>query len=80
MYTGGRAAAGGNILTIRGYGLKIESDAAHELQTGVFFQPASGVPPKAEIIAVNEPKTLKVVVPSTLTAGTEYHLRIFTMG
>ncbi|MDR2434701.1 MAG: DUF4469 domain-containing protein, partial [Treponema sp.] len=40
---------------------------------------ASGVPPKAEIIAVNEPKTLKVVVPATLTAGKEYNLRIFTM-
>ncbi|MDR2433739.1 MAG: DUF4469 domain-containing protein [Treponema sp.] len=74
------AATIGNILTIHGYGLKIESDEAHQLQTGVFFQPASGVPPKAEIIAVNEPKTLKVVVPATLTAGKEYNLRIFTMG
>jgi hypothetical protein len=69
----------GNILTIHGYGLKIESDEAHQLQMGVFFQPASGVPPKVEIIAVNEPKTLKVVVPAALTPGTEYYLRIFTM-
>jgi hypothetical protein len=69
----------GNILTIRGSGLKIESDKEHEQQTGVFFQSASGVPSKAEIIAVNEPRTLKIVVPAGLTAGTEYNLRIFTM-
>jgi hypothetical protein len=68
----------GNLLTIHGYGLKIESDEAHALQTGVFFQPASGVPPKAEILAVNENRTLKVIVPA-LTAGAEYSLRIFTM-
>ncbi|MDR1575797.1 MAG: DUF4469 domain-containing protein [Treponema sp.] len=69
----------GNVLTIRGYGLKIESDAAHEAQMGVFFQPSSGLPLKAEVVPVNEPKTLKVIVPATLTAGTEYFLRIFTM-
>jgi hypothetical protein len=68
----------GNLLTIHGYGLKIESDEVHQLQMGVFFQPSSGVPPKAEIIAVNENRTLKVIVPA-LTAGTDYTLRIFTM-
>jgi hypothetical protein len=73
------AATIGNILTIRGSGLKIESDKEHEQQMGLFFQPSSGLPLKAEVIAVNEPKTLKVVVPASLTAGTEYYLRIFTM-
>jgi hypothetical protein len=69
----------GNLLTIHGYGLKIEGDEAHQAQMGVFFVPPSGLPLKTELIAVNEPKTLKIVVPSTLTAGTQYTLRIFTM-
>ena len=68
----------GNLLTIHGYGLKIEHDEDHPTQTGLFFVPASGVPPKAEIIAVNENRTLKVIVPATLVPGTEYALRIFT--
>jgi hypothetical protein len=68
----------GNFLTIRGYGLKIESDEAHETGCGLFFQGPSGLPVKTELIAINEPRTLKVVVPA-LTAGTDYYLRIFTM-
>ncbi|MDR0600388.1 MAG: DUF4469 domain-containing protein, partial [Treponema sp.] len=68
----------GNLLTIRGYGLKIEGDEAHRDQVGLFFQAGDGDPVKAEIVAVNENRTLKVVVPA-LAAGTEYHLRIFTM-
>ena len=67
----------GNLLTIHGYGLKIEHDEDHPTQTGVFFQGASGPPPKAEIIAVNESRTLKIIVPA-LTPGAEYTLRIFT--
>ncbi|MDR0583325.1 MAG: DUF4469 domain-containing protein [Treponema sp.] len=69
----------GNLLTIRGYGLKIEGDEAHKAQMGLFFQPASGVPPKAEIIAVNENRTLKVIVPPGLTPGASYTLWIFAM-
>jgi hypothetical protein len=69
----------GNFLTIHGYGLKIESDKDHELQMGLFFQGPSGtIPVKTELVAINEPRTLKVVVPA-LTAGTEYNLRLFTM-
>jgi hypothetical protein len=69
----------GNLLTIHGLGLKIEGDEAHKDQMGVFFVPPSGLPLKAEIIAVNEHRTLKLITPPTLTAGTEYTLRIFTM-
>jgi hypothetical protein len=71
-----KVATIGNLLTIRGYGLKIEGDADHPA-VGLFFQPASGLPVKAEIIAVNESRTLKIIVPA-LTAGTDYHLRLFT--
>ena len=69
----------GNLLTIRGYGLKTEGDGARKARTGLFFQPASGVPPGAEIIAVNENRTLKVIVPPGLTPSASYTLRIFTM-
>ncbi|MHC6204483.1 DUF4469 domain-containing protein [Breznakiellaceae bacterium SP9] len=69
-----------NLLTIRGYGLKIGSDAAHEVQMGVFFDPSDGSQAlKAEIIAVNENRTLKIIAPPTLTAGTVYTLHILTM-
>jgi hypothetical protein len=69
----------GNILTIRGYGLKIEADADHQSQTGLYFKPASGIPVKAALIPVNEPKTLKAIAPANLTAGTSYTLYIATM-
>ena len=44
---------------------------------GLFFQPASGLPIKAEIIVVNEHCTLKVIVPA-LSAGVNYYLRLYT--
>jgi hypothetical protein len=72
------AATIGNILTIHGTGLKIESDAEHAEQAGVFFVPKPGVPIKAKVIAVNEPKTLKVLVPSELEGGTAYQIAVET--
>ncbi|MDR0638572.1 MAG: DUF4469 domain-containing protein [Spirochaetaceae bacterium] len=69
-----------NILTIRGYGLKIDSDAAHEGDVGLTFESDDPAVPsvKAEVIAVNEPKTLKVVVPEELSAPKSYYLKIVT--
>jgi hypothetical protein len=66
----------GNILTIHGYGLKLEAPAG--FSPGVFFKPAAGVPVEAAIIAVNEPKTLKIVVPAGLTDGAAYNLAVQT--
>jgi hypothetical protein len=52
------------ILTIHGHGLKIESDAAHAAAVGLFFIGATGTDSsKVESVAVNENKTLKVIVP-----------------
>jgi hypothetical protein len=67
----------GNLLTIHGFGLKIETDAAHKDAVGLFFEPESGSPVKTEIIAVNEPRTLKVIVPA-LEAGKQHALRVLT--
>jgi hypothetical protein len=69
----------GNLLTIRGYGLKIEGDEANSTDTGLYFEPeGDGQPIKAVIIAVNEPRTLKVVVPQYLSSGTKYRLKLIT--
>lgn len=68
----------GNLLTIRGFGLKLENDAAHQDEVGLFFVDASGGKVKAAIVAVNEPRMLKVIVPAGLSAGTDYHLLIVT--
>ena len=69
-----------NIITIHGYGLKIESDEAHKDEVGLFFVNPSGDPLLAKVLAVNEPKTLKAVVPPGLTVGTAYTLRVVTQG
>ncbi|MDR1324418.1 MAG: DUF4469 domain-containing protein [Treponema sp.] len=68
----------GNLLTIRGYGLKIEAEAAYEAQAGFFFDDGENPPVKAEILAVNEPRTLKVIVPASLTTGKDYALKVLT--
>jgi hypothetical protein len=68
----------GNLLDIRGYGLKIEGDDEHKDEVGLFFDDGAGNLVKAEIIAVNEPRTLKTIVPATLGAGGEYTLKIVT--
>jgi hypothetical protein len=68
----------GNLLTIRGYGLKIEEDQEHAGQAGLFFDDGMHPVVKAEIIAVNEPKTLKVIVPAGLSVGMDYTLKVVT--
>jgi hypothetical protein len=68
----------GNLLTIHGFGLKIEGDDVHKDEIGLFFEPVdSVVAVKTEIIAVNEPRTLKVIVPA-LEAGKAYILKVVT--
>jgi hypothetical protein len=72
-------ATWGNILTIRGFGLKIDGDEAHQDEVGLFFistvHERQNV--KAEAIAVNEPRTIKVIVPPAL-AGVPYTIKIVT--
>jgi len=68
----------GNLLAVHGYGLKIDGDEAHKDAVGLYFEPEEGgTAVKAEIIAVNEPKTLKVIVPA-LEAGKAYTLKTVT--
>ena len=46
----------------------------------MFFKPPDGIPIKASIIAVNEPKTLKIIVPPNLEVGTAYTVYVVTQG
>jgi hypothetical protein len=52
-------------------------DDGHKDEVGLFFD-GMGSPVKAEIVAVNEPKTLKVIIPAGLAIRTEYTLKIVT--
>jgi hypothetical protein len=68
----------GSLLTVRGVGLKIEGDALHKTQVGLWFDDKHTPPVKAEAVAVNEPRMVKVVVPTTLYSEGEYYLKIVT--
>ncbi|MDR0475214.1 MAG: DUF4469 domain-containing protein [Treponema sp.] len=75
------AATRGNLLTIHGFGLKIEGDEGHRDSVGLYFEPeGGGAAVKAEIIAVNEPRTLKVIAPLALEEGKKYVLKAVTQG
>jgi hypothetical protein len=67
----------GNIIDIRGSGLKIMGDEEHADEVGLFFQSETSDPIRATIIPVNEPKMLKVLVPM-LTPGQDYVITIRT--
>ena len=75
----GQKMTKGNILTIQGHGLRIDSDKEHQKEAGLFFTSPAGTSIKASIIPVNEPRKLKVLVPTELKAGTSYTLTIGTM-
>jgi hypothetical protein len=68
----------GNLLRLHGYGLKIKADAEHQKEAGLWFDDGVNAPVKAGLIAVNEPRTLTVIVPAGLTAGTDYTLKVLT--
>ncbi|MDR0639883.1 MAG: DUF4469 domain-containing protein [Spirochaetaceae bacterium] len=67
----------GNLLDIRGYGLKIAADAADAPQAGLFFDDGETALVKA-VLAINEPRTLKAVVSASLTPGKAYTLKVVT--
>jgi hypothetical protein len=68
----------GSFITVRGLGLKIEADAAHAEAAGLYFEGEDGARVKAARPAVNEPRTLKTLVPALLQPGKAYSLVIVT--
>ncbi|MDR2683505.1 MAG: DUF4469 domain-containing protein, partial [Dysgonamonadaceae bacterium] len=71
----------GHILSVYGYGLKIEADAEHAGQAGAFLvhvESGQEIPVKA--VALNEPRRLKLllpdVFPGSLPAGEEAAYRL----
>jgi len=74
------AATIGGFITVRGLALKIEADEARRDESGLYFDDGSGAPIKAEMLAINQPHTLKAVVPAGLSPGTAYALLVRTQG
>jgi len=70
----------GNLITIRGWGLKIDGTEDNHDTIGLYFVPVAGggQSPKAEIIAVNEPKTLKAIVPTGFNSTYPHRIKIVT--
>jgi hypothetical protein len=69
----------GNIIAVRGSGLKVDGDEAHKGQIGVFFEALStGKRYKAAALPVNEPRRLKILVPQDILKGKEYRLVVVT--
>jgi hypothetical protein len=68
----------GGLIAVHGYGLKVEGDDEHADRLGIFFEDPNGIRTKTEIVAVNEPKTLKLIVPATLTLDVDYYLVVVT--
>jgi len=82
-YTGltDQVITAGNLITIRGWGLKIEGEKANQDAIGVYFVTATENTDqilKAQIIAVNEPRTLKVIVPREIDTGHPFNIKIVT--
>jgi len=75
-----KTATIGKLLTIHGYGLKIESDGQHKDEVGLYFEKPDTHMIKADNIAINEPRTLRVVVPTSLVPGERYQLHLVTQG
>ncbi|MHC6204322.1 DUF4469 domain-containing protein [Breznakiellaceae bacterium SP9] len=67
-----------NLLSIHGYGLKIDGDEAHRDDIGLFFTTAEGERKAAKALAVNENRTLKIIAPMDLVPGNEYQLLLVT--
>jgi len=74
------AATIGGFITIRGLALKIEADAARRDESGLYFDDGHTAPIKAEMLAINQPRTLKAIVPAGLSPGAAYTLLVRTQG
>ena len=70
----------GNLVTIHGWGLKIDGDQDRHDEIGLYFVNValSGQETKAEIIAVNEPRTVKAIVPAGLNPTYPHKIKIVT--
>ena len=69
----------GNLITIHGWGLKIDGTEENHDNIGLYFESvAGGGTVKAEIIAVNEPKTIKAIVPPGTYANYPHRIKIVT--
>ncbi|GHV56535.1 hypothetical protein FACS1894182_03300 [Bacteroidia bacterium] len=70
----------GDLVTIQGYGLKVEAGEEYAADAGVFFEDENSNSFVVKTIAHNEPRTLKVITNTHMIPGTAYTLIIRTQG
>jgi hypothetical protein len=70
----------GGLLAIEGYGLKVEADEEHAPDAGVFLEDDNSNSFVVKVIALNEPRTLKVITSSQMVPGVAYTVVIRTQG
>jgi len=70
----------GHLLTVHGFGLKIDGAEENRDVMGLYFVPVDegGETVKVEIVAVNAPRTLKIIVPQAVVSGMKYTLKVVT--
>jgi hypothetical protein len=82
LHTGSinEALSVGGVVEVRGIGLKVASEPARSVQSGIYFVSDSdnSVRIKSNLIIVNEPRTIKANIPDTLASGGKYFIEIVT--
>ncbi|MDR2563744.1 MAG: DUF4469 domain-containing protein [Prevotellaceae bacterium] len=68
----------GNIVSLHGYGLKLESNPQYPSPTGAFLVDSEGVETPVKAIAHNTQRMLKLLMPEPLPAGEAYTILIRT--
>ena len=71
----------GAIFYVRGMGLKIEADDLHAAEAGLFLEDAdTGACTRIDAvnIALNEPRELRAIAPTTVVAGKQYCVVVST--
>jgi hypothetical protein len=71
----------GAIFYVRGMGLKIEADDLHAAEAGLFLEDAdTGARTRIDAvnIALNEPRELRAIAPTTVVAGKQYYVVVST--
>jgi hypothetical protein len=68
----------GRLFIARGLGLKVAGDEEHEADVNAFFVDEEGAETPVADIAINEPKRIKVVVPTSLVNGKKYYFKVVT--
>jgi hypothetical protein len=68
----------GNFVDVRGRGLRIAAPKNPQEETGVWVVDEAGMATRCPLIAINQMRRLRFVLPAGLADGTKYRLRVVT--